>query len=645
MCGITGFLTPSPTQTRDDMQNALAGMSTAIAHRGPDDSGLWLDETRGIGLGFRRLAILDLSPTGHQPMTSADGRYVVIFNGEAYNFGMVRDELAAIGISFRGTSDTEVLLEAICVWGLEGALGKFNGMFAFALWDRQEKSLSLVRDRMGVKPLYYGWHGNTLLFGSELKSLRAHPAFSADVDRDALTLYLRYNYIPTPFSIYRGVRKLPPGSILRISSATHPGEEELATYWSASEQILASRADPFWGDESQTTDELEELLTDSIRLRMLADVPLGAFLSGGVDSSTIVALMQKISLQPVQTFSIGFSEFGYNEAPHARAVAEHLGTQHTEVYISPEEARAIIPSLAGMYDEPFANPSAIPTFLVSQLARQHVTVSLSGDGGDELFGGYNRYTWVERIWRRMGKVPSPIRGILANGVDQHAPTLSLLAGKLGYPNPADKVHKLAGTLRAASPAQIYLDLVSFWKQPAGIVIRAQEPHTTLTDPGSWPEALSLAEQMMLLDTLTYLPDDGLVKVDRASMAASLEVRVPFVDDYRLLEFAWRLPLDMKIRAGQGKWILRQVLYKYVPQAMIERPKMGFGVPIDSWLRGPLRGWAEELISEDRLRREGFFQPGPIRKKWQEHLTGKRNWQYHLWGILMFQAWLENKNQA
>ncbi|MCG2787993.1 MAG: asparagine synthase (glutamine-hydrolyzing) [Anaerolineae bacterium] len=645
MCGITGFFNLSPSETREKLQSTLEQMSMAIAHRGPDDSGLWLDETRGIGLGFRRLAILDLSPTGHQPMTSADGRYVMVFNGEAYNFGMVRDELAANGISFRGTSDTEVLLAAICEWGLVDALEKFNGMFAFALWDRQENSLSLVRDRMGVKPLYYGWIGNTLMFGSELKSMRAHPAFSADIDRDALTLYLRHNYIPTPFSIYRGVRKLPPGSILRISSATRPGEEELATYWSASEQILASRADPFRGDESQTTDELEELLTDSIRLRMLADVPLGAFLSGGVDSSTIVALMQQISSQPVQTFSIGFNESGYDEAPHARAVAEHLGTQHTEMYISSEQARAVIPSLAGMYDEPFANPSAIPTFLVSQLARRHVTVSLSGDGGDELFGGYNRYTWVERIWRRIGKVPAPIRGLLANGIDQRAPTLSLLAGKLGYPNPADKVHKLADTLRAASPAQIYLDLVSFWKQPAGSVIGAQEPHTTLTDPSSWPEALSLAEQMMLLDTLTYLPDDGLVKVDRASMAASLEVRVPFVDDYRLLEFAWRLPLDMKIRAGLGKWILRQVLYKYVPKEMIERPKMGFGVPIDSWLRGPLLEWTEELISEDRLRREGFFQAAPIRQKWQEHLAGKRNWQYHLWGILMFQAWLENKNQA
>lgn len=642
MCGITGFFTPTPT--RAPLQATLAGMCAAIAHRGPDDSGHWLDESCGIGLGFRRLAILDLSPTGHQPMTSADGRYLMVFNGEAYNFGTVRDELIACGVSFRGTSDTEVILEAVCAWGLEKSLAKFNGMFAFALWDRQEKSLALVRDRMGVKPLYYGWMGDTLLFGSELKALRAHPAFSAEIDRDALTLYLRYNYIPAPSSIYRGVYKLPAGSILHIGINARPGEEKLSTYWSADERMLASHANPFAGDEHQAANALEALLTDSIRERMIADVPLGAFLSGGIDSSTIVALMQTISPRPVQTFSIGFSESGFDEAPHARAVAKHLGTQHTEVYITPEQARAVIPSLASMYDEPFANPSAIPTFLVSQLARQHVTVSLSGDGGDEIFGGYNRYTWVERIWRRMGKIPAPLRGILSKGMTRGTRPFSLLAATLGYPNPADKVHKLTDILSAASPADIYLGLVSFWRQPAEVVLNAQEPHTLPTDLRRWPQGLSLAEQMMFLDTLTYLPDDGLVKVDRASMAASLEVRVPFVDDYRLLEFAWRLPLDMKIRAGQGKWILRQVLYKYVPKEMIERPKMGFGVPIDSWLRGPLREWAEDLLSEERLRREGFFHPEPIREKWSEHLSGKRNWQYYLWDILMYQAWLDEWGQ-
>jgi len=640
MCGITGFFTPSPTQTRGDMQNALTAMSAALTHRGPDDSGLWLDETCGIGLGFRRLAILDLSPTGHQPMISANGRYVMVFNGEAYNFGTVRDELTVRGVSFRGTSDTEVLLEAVCAWGLEAALAKFNGMFAFALWDRQEKTLTLVHDRLGVKPLYYGWMGNTLLFGSELKALRAHPAFSSNIDRDALSLYLRYNYIPTPFSIYRNLRKLPAGSMLCIRPETGPGAEEMISYWSASEHMLASHAQPFTGDEHQAQDALEALLTNSIRERIISDVPLGAFLSGGVDSSTVVALMQKINPRPVQTFSIGFSEFGYDEAPHARAVAEHLGTQHTELYISSEQARAVIPSLASIYDEPFANPSAIPTFLVSQLARQHVTVSLSGDGGDEVFGGYNRYTWVERIWRKLGTMPAPLRGILTSGLERGATPLSMLAGKLGYPNPADKVDKLAETLRAASPNQIYLDLISFWKQPAEVVLDALEPTTLLTDPSRWPQGLSLSEQMMFLDALTYLPDDGLVKVDRASMAASLETRVPFVDDYRILEFAWRLPLHMKIRANQGKWILRQVLYKYVPKEMIERPKMGFGVPIDSWLRGPLREWAEDLLSEGRLRREGFFHPEPIREKWAEHLSGKHNWQYYLWDILMFQAWLD-----
>lgn len=644
MCGITGFFTPNSTQTRDDIQNTLTAMSTALTHRGPDDSGQWFDETCGIGLGFRRLAILDLSPTGHQPMISANDRYVMVFNGEAYNFGTVRDELITCGVSFRGTSDTEVILEAVCAWGLEIALAKFNGMFAFALWDRQEKTLTLVRDRLGVKPLYYGWMGNTLLFGSELKALRAHPAFSAEIDRDTLSLYLRYNYIPTPFSIYRNVRKLPAGSMLRIRPETRPGAEEKIDYWSASERMLASHAQRFTGGEHQAQDELETLLTNAIRERMISDVPLGAFLSGGVDSSTVVALMQKINPRPVQTFSIGFSEFGYDEAPHARAVAERLGTQHTELYVSSEQARAVIPTLASMYDEPFANPSAIPTFLVSQLARQHVTVSLSGDGGDEVFGGYNRYTWVERIWRKLGPIPTPLRKILASGMERGATPLSLLAGKLGYPNPADKVRKLGKALGAASPYQIYLDLVSFWKQPADIVIDSHEPNTLLTDPNRWPQGLDLAEQMMFLDALTYLPDDGLVKVDRASMAASLEVRVPFVDDYRILEFAWSLPLEMKIRAGQGKWILRQVLYKYVSKELIERPKMGFGVPIDSWLRGPLRQWAEDLLSESRLRREGFFHPEPIREKWGEHLSGKRNWQYYLWDILMFQAWLDEWQQ-
>jgi len=640
MCGITGFFTPSPFETRETLSSALTAMSASLSHRGPDDSGLWLDESCGIGLGFRRLAILDLSSTGHQPMRSADGRYVAVFNGEAYNFGAVRDELTARAVSFRGTSDTEVLLEAICAWGLADALTKFNGMFAFALWDRQEKSLSLVRDQMGVKPLYYGWMGGTLLFGSELKSLHAHPAFSAAIDRDALALYLRHNYIPAPFSIYRNVYKLPPGSILQIRPGKRPGQEKVSTYWSVSDQILANHAHPFAGGEMQAVDELEALLIDSIRERMISDVPLGAFLSGGVDSSTVVALMQKASNRTVQTFSIGFSETGFDEAPHARAVAKHLGTQHTEMYISPEQARAVIPKLARIYDEPFADSSQIPTFLVSQAARQHVTVSLSGDGGDEIFGGYNRYTWVEGIWRKVEKIPGPIRSFLADGMNLGATPLSRLASKLGYPNPLDKVTKLADILRADSPAGIYLDLVSLWRQPAELIIDAHEPLTLLTDPARWPQQFSLPEQMMFLDALTYLPDNGLAKMDRASMAASLEVRVPFADDYRILEFAWRLPLAMKIRAGQGKWILRQVLYKYVPKEMIERPKMGFGVPIDSWLRGALREWAEDLLSEGRLRRDGFFHPEPIREKWNEHLSGKRNWQYYLWDILMFQAWLD-----
>jgi asparagine synthase (glutamine-hydrolysing) len=646
MCGITGFFDTTHSLSPDVQLNTVTRMSDSIRHRGPDDSGVFTDAEAGIALGFRRLAILDLSPTGHQPMQSADKRYIMVFNGEIYNFANLRDELRGFGHSFRGTSDTEIMLAAICQWGLRQAVQRFNGMFAFALWDKRERSLSLVRDRLGIKPLYYGWAGKTLLFGSELKTLRAHPDFHGEIDRDALTLFLRYSCIPAPYTIYRGVSKLPPACILTIRADQHPGDERPEAYWSAYEAVTNGLTHPFEGDENEAIDALENMLTHSIGQRMIADVPLGAFLSGGIDSSTIVALMQKQSSRPVKTFTIGFDEAGFDEAQYAKAVAQHLGTDHTELYVTPETARAVIPRLPTLYDEPFADPSQIPTFLVSELAHQHVTVSLSGDGGDELFGGYNRYFWTAQMWKTFGWAPVSLRKAMAASLARIPPrSWNRLLGASKMPNLGDKIHKIFEIMPAASPEAIYLDLVSLWKQPAELVIGASEPITPLTDRSTWLKTPSLAEQMMALDLVTYLPDDILAKVDRASMGTSLEARAPFLDDHETVEFAWKLPLKLKIRDGKGKWILRQVLYRHVPREMFDRPKMGFGVPIDSWLRGPLRSWAESLLEEKRLLREGYFNPAPIRQKWQEHLSGGRNWQYYLWNMLMFQAWLENETSG
>ncbi|MDI6770538.1 MAG: asparagine synthase (glutamine-hydrolyzing), partial [Anaerolineales bacterium] len=590
-------------------------------------------------------SILDLSPAGHQPMFSADGRYVIVFNGEVYNFGELRDELERLGHAFRGHSDTEVMLAAISQWGIESAVKRFNGMFAIALWDHRERRLTLVRDRLGIKPLYYGWMGDVFLFGSELKALRAHPAFRAEIDRDALALYLRHNYIPAPYSIYRGVFKLTPGTFLTIRADSRPAQDQPQVYWNARQIVESGLAHPFEGNEQEAVEALDAHLRRSVGLRMIADVPLGAFLSGGVDSSTIVALMQAQSHLPVKTFTIGFHESGFDEAKYAKAVARHLGTQHTELYVSPEQARAVIPLLPKLYDEPFADSSQIPTFLVSQLARRHVTVSLSGDGGDELFGGYNRYFMLDAIWKRIGWMPLSLRK-LASSAAKAVPTrlwptlFRFLPDLADFPNPADKAQKLAEIIASPSPEAIYLDLVSHWKQPASVVLNAREPVTALLDRSRWADLTSFTDQMMFLDLITYLPGDILNKVDRASMGVSLEARAPFLDDHQTLEFAWSLPRQYKIRGGQGKWILRQVLYRYVPRELIERPKMGFGIPIDSWLRGPLREWAETLLDERRMQQEGFFNPQPIRQKWAEHISRKRNWQYHLWDILIFQAWLE-----
>lgn len=649
MCGITGFLDPSLAYGPDDLRGFVARMTETLIHRGPDDSGIWCNPQAGVALGFRRLAILDLSPAGHQPMASADGRYIMIFNGEVYNFAELRSELAGLGHSFRGHSDTEVLLAAISQWGLEAAVRRFNGMFAVALWDNRQQCLHLIRDRVGIKPLYYGWAGTTFLFGSELKALRAHPAFHAEIDRDALALYLRYNYIPTPYSIYRGIYKLTPGCILSVRRGEPPESQTPAPYWSAVEAVERNRAHPFRGDETEAVGALDALLRRSIGQRMIADVPLGAFLSGGVDSSAIVALMQTQSERPIKTFTIGFREADFDEAGYARAIARHLGTEHTELYLTSEETRNVIPLLPSLYDEPFADSSQIPTFLVSKLARQDVTVSLSGDGGDELFGGYRHYSWIPSVWRFLRWAPGGLRRLSASAI-QAVPTSTwrevlqlagrILPGRRLSANPELKIHRLIEVLNADSSEEMYFDFVSQWKRPADIISGAHEPVTLLRDPSRWARAGSAAEWMMFLDLVTYLPDDILTKVDRASMGVSLEVRIPYLDDHEVVEFAWELPLRMKVRGGIGKWILRQVLYQYVPKEMIERPKMGFSIPIDSWLRGPLKEWAESLLSEQRLRQEGFFNPQPIRKKWAEHIHGAQNWQYSIWGILMFQAWLE-----
>ena len=648
MCGLTGYWKASGHSS--EAAGAIVGtMAQQIAHRGPDDQGVWTDANAGIALAHRRLSILDLSPQGHQPMLSHCGRYVIAFNGEVYNFAVIRDELeqATLAPVWHGHSDTEVMLAAIAAWRLEAALKKFVGMFAFALWDRKASTLTLARDRLGEKPLYYGWHGEVFLFGSELKALKAHPAFRAEIDRDALTLFLRHNAIPAPYSIYQGIHKLPPGTFLQL----HAGQKDArpVAYWSARSVAEAGQRNLFRGSDAEAVAELERLLGQAVGGQMVADVPLGAFLSGGIDSTTVVALMQAQSARPVKTFTIGFNEAGYNEAEHAHAVARHLGTEHTELYITPQDAMDVIPSLSAIHDEPFADSSQIPTCLVSRLARQHVMVSLSGDGGDELFGGYNRYFWARNIWRKLGWAPRPLRAALAGVLTTLPPAAwntafqqlgRWLPAGLRYANPGDKLHKAAEILAVRSPEEIYLGLVSHWKNPAQLVPGSHEPPTLLTDPTHQANLPDFEHRMMYLDMVTYLPDDILTKVDRAAMSVSLETRVPLLD-HRVVEFAWTLPLDMKIRHGEGKWLLRQVLYRHVPQAMMERPKMGFGVPIDVWLRGPLKAWAAALIEPGRLTREGFFDPAPIQRKWAEHQSGSRNWSYYLWDVLMFQQWREH----
>ena len=659
MCGFAGFISAGSNTTAADWQDVLTRMGEAIIHRGPDDSGIWTDTDAGIGLVHRRLSIVDLSPAGHQPMVSESGRYVIAFNGEIYNHLELRSRLDAASsrsdlpsekagnTGWRGRSDTETFLAGVEAWGMEATLKSCVGMFAMALWDREKRLLFLARDRMGEKPLYYGRQNGVLLFGSDLNALKVHQAFEGQVDREALTLQLRYSFIPAPYSIYKGIRKLPPGMWLTLS----PGEEAPppAPYWSFCDTVKRALASPFAGSDDEAVSALEEKLRESVALQMIADVPLGAFLSGGIDSSLIVALMQAQSSLPVRTFTIGFFEKEYDEAQQAKAVSRHLGTDHTELYVSESDILALIPKLSTIYSEPFSDSSQVPTFLVSEMTRRHVTVSLSGDAGDELFGGYSRYSMAERAWGYLSRVPrflrtglgAAIQAVPVNAWNGISPAISWMlpttkrAGIVG-----DRLHKGAALLRSSGKEAFYREsFFAHWKAEELAAVR--EPPTSFTR--DWPALRSYTEQMMAVDTVGYLPDDILVKVDRAAMAVSLETRVPLLD-HRLVEFSWRLPLRLKVREGKSKWILRQVLYKYVPQDLVERPKMGFGIPIGAWLRGPLRDWVEELLDQRKLREQGFLNPSVIRRKWAEHLSGQRNWQYHLWDVLMFQAWLAERSK-
>jgi asparagine synthase (glutamine-hydrolysing) len=650
VCGIAGSIAPAAREEAS-LKEVAGRMADALRHRGPDDAGLWCDLQAGIVLAHRRLSILDLSSAGHQPMHSADGRYTIVFNGEIYNFSQLRTALEDAGEAprWRGHSDTEVLLAAINAWGIERALTASVGMFAFGLWDREARSLHLARDRMGEKPLYYGWAGDAFVFGSELKALRAAPRFDTAIDRAALGLFVRTGWIPAPSCIYENARKLLPGTRLEISERAIAQREWPVPkpYWSLRQAAVDGKRTPLDGDEASIANALDERLRESIRGQMVADVPLGAFLSGGVDSSTVVALMQAQSDRPVRTYTIGFRESQYDEAEQARAVARHLGTEHTELYITPGEALAVVPRLPSVYDEPFADASQIPTIFVAELARRHVTVSLSGDGGDELFGGYSRYAWGAALHARLGHLPVFARGAIARGLTVLSPqrwnklfeaAAPVLPAAARQRLPGDKLHKLASALPYRSPEDLYGRLLRLW--PSSIVL----DHRGRGDSDDPPteEILTVAESMMLRDATSYLPDDILVKVDRAAMAVSLETRVPMLD-HRVVEFAWQLPLDYKIRGTRGKHILRRVLARYVPPALTERAKMGFSVPLDNWLRGPLRDWAQALLDPERMRSQGFLDAVAVGQRWREHLSGARNHQQSLWAVLMFQSWLDTQH--
>lgn len=641
MCGIAGFVAdPTQRQSFDQIERIARAMDLSLAHRGPDDHDVWLDPEAGVALVHRRLSVLDLSSAGHQPMHSADGRYVIVYNGEVYSHAPIRAEIEATGHRFRGHSDTEVILESVARVGVQATIDRLIGMFALAIWDRKDRTLTLVRDRLGIKPIYWAKVHGLMMFGSELKALRQHPGWTPRIRPEATASFLRHNYIPAPHTIYQDVYKLEPGTILTLPFG---GEPKIEKFWDARELAMAGLRNPINEDDTTLTDLLEKLLIDAVGIRMIADVPFGAFLSGGIDSSTVVALMKAANAGPVKTFSIGFEQTGFNEAPYAAAIAKHLGTEHTELMVTPREALDVVPKLADMFDEPFADSSQIPTYLVSAMTQKHVTIALSGDGGDELFAGYNRYQMTKRFWRTLSFAPSPIRNTFAAGLtslstERWDRLFAKLPGKLSPSQAGDKIYKLASVLKLTDADQMYRQLISHWS-PAEVAPLVAELKGLLWDHTTRKDFPDLLDRMQFFDLVTYLPDDILTKVDRTSMAVALEVRVPLLD-HRVVEWAWRLPQTAKIRGGTTKWLLRQVLYKHVPRELVERPKMGFGVPLAEWLRGPLKDWAESLLSEERLCATEFLDHKLIRRYWSEHLSGKRNWQYLLWDVLMFEAWRE-----
>jgi asparagine synthase (glutamine-hydrolysing) len=639
MCGIAGVLL-NVTSSRDQLERNALAMAESLAHRGPDDHGLWSDPEAGVALTHRRLSIVDLSPAGHQPMLSADGRFIITYNGEIYNFQELRPELEARGVKFHGHSDTEIMLEAFAAYGVEATVKRLIGMFTIGLWDCHERTLKLVRDRLGIKPLYWAKFGGLFLFGSELKALRAHPGWTPRINRNAVASFMRHNYIPAPHSIYQGVKKLEPGSILTLRPG---GEPLIERYWDARAVARAGLTKLLQVDDTELTDRLEALLRDAVSRRMVADVPVGAFLSGGIDSSIVAALMKAANVGPVRTYTIGFELPGFDEAVHSAAVARHLGTDHTELTVTAKEALDVIPQLPNMYDEPFADSSQIPTYLVSAMTRKHVTVALSGDGGDELFGGYNRYHLASQMWRALSLLPHQLRQGIAASIIRVSPEhwsrlLSFLPTSVRPSQIGDKLHKLATVLGLQDGNAIYRRLVTHW-EPAEVMPGVEEYKGVLWDQKLAKEIPGFLEQMQLMDLITYLPDDILTKVDRASMAVALEARVPLLD-HRVVEFAWQLPRAVKIRGGTSKWLLRQVLDRHVPKYLIDRPKMGFGIPLGEWLRGPLRDWAETFLDERRLRQANMLDARRVRQYWQEHLDGRRNWQYLIWDVLMLETWRE-----
>lgn len=644
MCGIAGLLNLKGKFKGFELRNVATRMAGTLIHRGPDDQNVWVDAEAGVAFSHTRLAIIDLSPAGAQPMTSSCGRFVLSYNGEVYNAPELRAELEAVGRRFRGHSDTETIVEGFAVWGVRQTVERMIGMFAFAAWDRTSRKLTLARDRLGIKPLYWGYADGSLVFASELKAIKAVPGWQAEINRNALAAFLRYSYVPTPMSIYQGINKLRPGTLLEFGE---DGDIKDTAYWSLADVAARAQASQLDVSDALALETVETLLSDAVRRCMIADVPLGLFLSGGVDSSTVAALMQANSSRPIRTFSIGFREPAYDEAAYAKQVATYIGTEHTELYVTPAEARAIIPKLQEIYDEPFGDSSQIPTCLVSEMTRRHVTVALSGDGGDEVFAGYNRYGQGLALAKMIRALPKPMRQVLAGAITAVSPGIwdfvSLVVPKQIRPRLAgDKIHKLAGVL-PEDTVGFYRHLITQWPEASSLVEYAAAPDDSLHDNAARERFRDDVSWMQYLDMLTYLPDDILTKVDRASMAVGLEVRVPLLD-HRIVEWSWRLPPRLKTRRGTGKWLLREVACRFLPRDLLERPKMGFGVPIDDWLRGPLKEWAGDLLSASNLSAAGPLYTAPIVKKWEEHQAGNRNWQHFLWNVLMFAAWSDAQSR-